>query len=61
MESRPWSRYSKGSSAYTRSHPNEKPSKTKKDNAEVEDVDLDDDTRKELAENKKKKGNERIV
>lgn len=61
MESRPWSRYSKGSSAYTRSHPNEKPSKSKKDIAEAEDVDMDDETRNELVENKKKKGYERIA
>lgn len=61
VESRPWSRYSKGSSAYTRSHPNEKTSKSKKERTEAEDADMDEETRKELAENKKKKGNERIA
>ena len=56
MQSRPWSKYSKGSSAYTRLHPEDKSSRRQKDKAVSDDEDLSDDAKKELAENKKKKG-----
>ena len=57
VQSRPWSKYSKGSSAYTRLHPEDKPMKRKTKTVEVdENEDLSDDAKKELAENKKKKG-----
>lgn len=62
MQSRPWSKYSKGSSAYTRLHPEEKSIRKKSEKTNVdedEDEDLSDDAKKELIENKKKKGNVR--
>lgn len=56
MQSRPWSKYSKGSSAYSRLHPNEKSVSKKKEVDGSEDDDLSDEAKKELASNQKKKG-----
>ena len=60
MLSRPWSKYSKGSSAYNRLHPEDKPSKKKLEKVVSEEEDLSDEAKKELVENKKKKGRNRI-
>ena len=57
MTSRPWSKYSKGSSAYLRKHPEEAKAMNKQSKANAvqgEDVNSEEDLEKE--EERKKKG-----
>lgn len=52
MQARPWSRYSKGSSAYLRLHPEEKQTKGKK----VEETEEETEEALKQKETQKKKG-----
>lgn len=61
MTSRPWSRYSKGSSAYNRLHPDDKPVKTNSKSAlPAENEDLDEEEKAKVEEDRKKKGKEML-
>ena len=59
MQSRPWSKYSKGSSAYSRIHPEEKSVSKQKEVDGSEEEELSDEAKKELVSNQKKKGKNR--
>ena len=59
MQSRPWSKYSKGSSAYSRIHPEEKSVSKQKEVDGSEEEALSDEAKKELVSNQKKKGKNR--
>ena len=59
MQSRPWSKYSKGSSAYSRIHPEEKSIAKQKEVDGSEEEELSDEAKKELVSNQKKKGKNR--
>lgn len=59
MQSRPWSKYSKGSSAYLRIHPEEKSVAKQKEVDGSEEEELSDEAKKELVSNQKKKGKNR--
>lgn len=59
MQSRPWSKYSKGSSAYSRIHPEEKSVSKQKEVDGSEEEELSDEAKKELLSNQKKKGKNR--
>ena len=59
MQSRPWSKYSKGSSAYSRIHPEEKSVSMQKEVDGSEEEELSDEAKKELVSNQKKKGKNR--
>ena len=62
MTSRPWSKYSKGSSAYLRKHPEE--AKEKKGQSKsgkggskgAEGEEMDEEAKREVVEERKKKG-----
>lgn len=57
VTSRPWSRYSKGSSAYSRLHPDDKNAKTSsKPSPSAENEDLDEEEKEKVDEERKKKG-----
>ena len=58
MQARPWSRYSKGSSAYLRLHPEEKEAMEKKASEKEEEVneEEEDEETKKQKEMQKKKG-----
>ena len=51
MQSRPWSKYSKGSSAYSRIHPEEKSISKQKEVDGSEEEELSDEAKKELLSN----------
>ena len=55
VQSRPWSKYSKGSSAYNRLHPEDKTSRRQSDKVVSEDEDLSDDAKKNLPRIRKRK------
>ena len=59
MQARPWSKYSKGSSAYSRIHPEEKSVSKQKEVDGSEEEELSDEAKKELVSNQKKKGKNR--
>ena len=59
VQSRPWSKYSKGSSAYSRIHPEEKSVSKQKEVDGSEEEELSDEAKKEVVSNQKKKGKNR--